>query len=168
MKKIFLLLAWCLCSFSIQARTLEFQIIPQPQHIEMHKGRGINYDEIRFIITNSISCFRFLSGCLATNGKTGQGCLSSYPYGKCARLSRRICFNRTERRNTYFVQKFSRAFLWMPDFGTADGRQQGFSDSDTIYENNRLSGRFLSGSSSGHQASFRQNGILLSDDGQTV
>lgn len=53
MKKIFLLLAWCLCSFSIQARTLEFQIIPQPQHIEMHKGRGINYDEIRFIFNKS-------------------------------------------------------------------------------------------------------------------
>lgn len=53
MKKIFLLLAWCLCSFSIQARSLKFQIIPQPQHIEMHKGRGINYDEIRFILNKS-------------------------------------------------------------------------------------------------------------------
>lgn len=76
MKKIFLLLAWCLCSFSIQARTLEFQIIPQPQHIEMHKGRGINYDEIRFILNKSQTQYPVLGSfldALPRKEKPGKG-----------------------------------------------------------------------------------------------
>lgn len=76
MKKIFLLLAWCLCSFSIQARTLEFQIIPQPQHIEMHKGRGINYDEIRFILNKSQTQYPVLGSfldALPRTEKPGKG-----------------------------------------------------------------------------------------------
>ena len=76
MKKIFLLLAWCLCSFSIQARTLKFQIIPQPQHIEMHKGRGINYDEIRFILNKSQTQYPVLGSfldALPRTEKPGKG-----------------------------------------------------------------------------------------------
>lgn len=76
MKKIFLLLAWCLCSFSIQARTLEFQIIPQSQHIEMHKGRGINYDEIRFILNKSQTQYPVLGSfldALPRTEKPGKG-----------------------------------------------------------------------------------------------
>lgn len=76
MKKIFLLLAWCLCSFSIQARSLKFQIIPQPQHIEMHKGRGINYDEIRFILNKSQTQYPVLGSfldALPRTEKPGKG-----------------------------------------------------------------------------------------------
>lgn len=76
MKKIFLFLAWCLCSFSIQARTLKFQIIPQPQHIEMHKGRGINYDEIRFILNKSQTQYPVLGSfldALPRTEKPGKG-----------------------------------------------------------------------------------------------
>lgn len=76
MKKIFLFLAWCLCSFSIQARTLKFQIIPQPQHIEMHKGRGINYDEIRFILNKSQTQYPVLGSfldALPRKEKPGKG-----------------------------------------------------------------------------------------------
>lgn len=76
MKKIFLFLAWCLCSFSIQARSLKFQIIPQPQHIEMHKGRGINYDEIRFILNKSQTQYPVLGSfldALPRTEKPGKG-----------------------------------------------------------------------------------------------
>lgn len=76
MKKIFLFLAWYLCSFSIQARTLKFQIIPQPQHIEMHKGRGINYDEIRFILNRSQTQYPVLGSfldALPRTEKPGKG-----------------------------------------------------------------------------------------------
>lgn len=76
MKQLFLLLALYLCSFSIQAKNLKFQIIPQPQHVEMHKGRGINYNEIRFILNKSQTRYPvlgFFLDALPRTEKPGKG-----------------------------------------------------------------------------------------------
>lgn len=104
MKQLFLLLALCLYSFSIHARNLKFQIIPQPQHIEMCKGKGINYDEIRFILNKSQTQYPVLGSfldALPRKEKSGKGVflhistenVPESPEGYVLTVQRRVCQN---------------------------------------------------------------------------
>ena len=54
MKKILLLLCLCLFIEEVASRELDktFQLLPQPQSIELTYGKGINYWELSYILSS--------------------------------------------------------------------------------------------------------------------
>ena len=54
MKKILLLLCLCLFIEEVASRELDktFQLLPQPQSIELTSGKGINYWELSYILSS--------------------------------------------------------------------------------------------------------------------
>ena len=76
MKLLIVLFTLFIWNFTILAKDLKFQIIPKPQHIEMLKGKGIMYHEIRFILNESDTQYPTLSpilNALPRKEKKGKG-----------------------------------------------------------------------------------------------
>lgn len=62
MKKILLLLCLCLFIEEIASRELDktFQLLPQPQSIELTSGKGINYWELSYILSSDTTSIPIL------------------------------------------------------------------------------------------------------------
>lgn len=66
MKKILLLLCLCLFIEEIASRELDktFQLLPQPQSIELTSGKGINYWELSYILSSDTTSIPILGDML--------------------------------------------------------------------------------------------------------
>ena len=65
MKKILLLLCLCLFIEEVASRELDktFQLLPQPQSIELTSGKGINYWELSYILSSDTTSIPILEIC---------------------------------------------------------------------------------------------------------
>ena len=66
MKKILLLLCLCLFIEEVASRELDktFQLLPQPQSIELTSGKGINYWELSYILSSDTTSIPILGDML--------------------------------------------------------------------------------------------------------
>lgn len=150
MKKILLLLCLCLFIEEIASRELDktFQLLPQPQSIELTSGKGINYWELSYILSSDTTSIPILGDMLnklprcPRKGKPIRLQLTSQhvpasPEGYMMEINEKgVCIS---------ARTMTGIFYGLPNFRTINGRQPGFQHTYSSHANHRLSGHFLSG-----------------------
>lgn len=103
-----------------------FRILPEPQSVEIMKGKGLHYNDLSFIVNRSGEDYPVLGtmlGSLPHKERNGKGVYLSLSEKEVPPVSGRICPSGQREGSLHHFKRTGRPVLRLSDIGTTDGRQ---------------------------------------------